>query len=534
MRVRAKKQAPAWKGQQAAPAPQAESYTFPAPVRGWIQNENLLAVQPGGARTLDNWICTTAGARVRGGKLRHATVGGDVVSLMTYRTNVEMLFAATETAIYNITAPADAEVVPAEAVSGLTSGNFSCAQYGTAGGDFLLCVNGSDDLQRFDGSTWQAINDTSSPAITGVATADLSHVWTSGSRVWFIEKDSLRAWYLPADSIAGAASDFSLAGIFADGGKLLFGARWSLDAGDGLDDVNVFFSDQGEVAVYQGTDPGDAANWQKVGLYRMPRPMGPKAVIQAGADLLIATETGLLPLSAALKTDIGAMESIAMSRAINPFWLEQSDRLTAKGWEIVKDQAAGVLVISQPDPISETEYCLFANLTTGAWSRAVGWDAQCLAVFMGRSYFGSQGGGVFLADEGGSDDGDSYIATYIGQFDSLGQYGITKSVRQMRPLFQYSTPIAPVITALADYKTDLPPVSSIAGEGEAAVWDSAIWDSSLWDDGAVRQITARWVAAPATGSTIAPAIQMAFSNLRKPDVEMIAIDAEFFAGAMVT
>lgn len=532
MQVRAKKKAPAWKGQGVQPAA-AEHYTFPAPIRGWIQNENLLAVQPGGASRLDNWICTTAGARVRGGAVRHATVGADVVALMTYRTNTEQLFAATADSIYPITAPADPNVAPTADVTGLTSGDFAYTQYGTVGGDFLLCVNGSDDLQRFDGSVWTAINAASSPAITGVDTADLSHVWSYGQRVWFVEKDSLNAWYLPSDSIAGAATQFSLAGIFADGGKLLFGARWSLDAGDGLDDVCVFVSDQGEVAVYEGTDPGDVNNWRKVGVYRLPRPMGKKAVIQAGGDLLIATETGLIPLSAALKTDIGAMETIAISKAINPFWLQQTQALVSKGWEVKKDQQAGVMVISLPDPTGGTAYGLMVNLTSGAWSRATGWDMQCLADFQGRTYFGSMGGGVFLADESGSDDGGSYVATYIGQFGFMGKYGVQKTTKQMRPLFKYGTPIAPLVTSLADYNTALPPTPAIAPEGDFEVWDSGLWDSATWDASVQKQTTARWYSAAATGATIAPAIQMAFQNTRKPDVELVTIDAEFLVGAMV-
>lgn len=532
MRVRAKKKAPAWKGREVQPA-QAQHYTFPAPVRGWIQNENLLAVQPGGASRLDNWICTTAGARVRGGALRHATAGDDVLSLMTYRTNTEQLFAATSSAIYDVSAPADPAVAPTADVTGLTSGDYAYTQYGTAGGDYLLAVNGADDLQMYDGATWTAIDSASSPAITGVATSDLSHVWAYGQRIWFVEKDSLNIWYLPADSIAGAATQFSLAGIFSEGGKVLFGARWSLDAGDGLDDVCVFMSDQGEVAVYEGTDPGSASTWRKVGVYRLPRPLGKRALVQAGGDLLIATETGLIPLSSALKTDLGAMETIAVSRSINPYWLQQASSLSAKGWEIQKDEKAGVMVVSQPDPTGGSAYCLFVNLTTGAWSRATGWDTQCLAVFQGRTYFGSLGGGIFLADETGSDDGGAYVATYIGQFDFLGQYGVQKTTKQMRPLFKFSTAIAPLVTSLADYNTALPPTPSIAAEGDAEVWDSGLWDQATWDASVQKQITARWYSAAATGATIAPAIQLAFQNTRKPDVEMVAIDAEFFSGAMV-
>ncbi|TIR78102.1 MAG: hypothetical protein E5X19_32465, partial [Mesorhizobium sp.] len=75
----------------------------------------------------------------------------------------------------------------------------------------------------------------------------LSFVWTYRSREFFIEKNTLTAWFLPVDAISGAASDFSLAGVFQKGGSLLCGGTWSLDAGDGVDDKCVFISTKGEV-----------------------------------------------------------------------------------------------------------------------------------------------------------------------------------------------------------------------------------------------------------------------------------------------
>ena len=54
MQVLAKKSAP--RRQAGEPPPPASSFTVPAPVRGWILNENLATVQPGGARRLENWL----------------------------------------------------------------------------------------------------------------------------------------------------------------------------------------------------------------------------------------------------------------------------------------------------------------------------------------------------------------------------------------------------------------------------------------------------------------------------------------------
>ena len=95
--------------------------------------------------------------------------------------------------------------------------------------NFLIAVNGANDRRVYDGTSWST-----SPAITGVASASLSHVWVFKNRLFFIEKDTMNAWCLAIDAIGGAATKISLSGVFKKGGSLLFGETWSIDAGDGL------------------------------------------------------------------------------------------------------------------------------------------------------------------------------------------------------------------------------------------------------------------------------------------------------------
>jgi hypothetical protein len=44
-------------------------------------------------------------------------------------------------------------------------------------------------------------------------------------------------------------------------------ADWSIDAGIGIDDYAAFISDQGEVALYKGSDPTSATTWALVGTF---------------------------------------------------------------------------------------------------------------------------------------------------------------------------------------------------------------------------------------------------------------------------
>lgn len=534
MEVRTKKVVAVQKmigGQQPQPSP-AQSYTFPAPIRGWILSENLATAQPAGARILDNWLCTATGVRVRGGSLKHCTLTGPVVSLFTYNSTTDAFFAATADAIFTITAPADPEAPLTATVSGLTSGDFTAQQFGTAGGDYLYAVNGTDNARLFDGSTFTTITGASSPAITGVDTADLSHVWSYANRLFFVEKNTMRAWYLGVDSIAGAANDFSLAGVFRRGGSLLFGATWSLDSGAGLDDKCLFVSTEGEVAVYSGTNPGSAADWSLEGVYALPKPLGKNAYTQAGGDLLIATEVGLIPVSAAIQTDLAALESKAVSAPIAPYWQSRARTLSAR-WQIVKAPRRGVMFISQPDDNGTTKTVLPVNLLTGAWSRCTGWDTQCLGYFNDNPYFGSLDHCVYLMDSSGADAGTPYTAIYLGQGDGMGAYGRQKTVRQMRAMFQTGSPINPQLSALPNFREDVSSPPSSVTDYTTDEWDSGLWDTAVWDADAVIVNEANWTAIGITGSTIAPELQLTFGITPTPRVELVSIDAEFHIGAMV-
>lgn len=532
--VLAKKATPAQKGE--TPKPMARPFSFPAPTLGWVLNENLKNPSPASARVLDNWICTPTTIKVRGGCQKYATIGASdtVVSMFSYRSGAsEVFFAATGSDVFDISTVADPDVIPTAAITGQTSGYYSTQMFGNASGAYLFAANGSDAVQRFDGAAWSA------PALTGVSPSALSHVWVFASRVWFVEKDTMSAWYLGVDAISGAATEFSLAGVMTKGGSLLFGATWSLDAGDGLDDKCIFVSTEGEVAVYEGTDPSSATTWSKVGVYQIGKPIGQNATMQAGGDLLVATEMGLVPISEAIRRDVASLSLGAVSRKIEPYWQQRSALFAADGlpWEIQRWASQGIIIVSQPRATASAGTMLVANLQTGAWSRFTGMDARCLGYYAGYVYYGDANGVVRKMQATGADDGIPYTATYLGQHEQLGAPGAEKTVVQMRPAFVTNSPIAPQLTAQVDYSETLsvPPSAYVSNNAEG--WDISTWDASLWDAIGTEATTAsdsRWVAIGATGYAVAPELQITFGGTFLPSVELIGIDAMFTAGAGVS
>jgi hypothetical protein len=507
--------------------------TFPAPVRGLILNENLATAGPAAARQLDNWVPTSTGMRVRGGSKQVARVatGAPCVSLISYQTATnEKLFGCTTAAIYDITNPVDPDVAPAAAVSGQNAGYYSYVQFATAGGNYLIAVNGEDLHLTYDGTTWA----TNTPAITGTTSDNFSHVWTFKNRLFFVKRGTNVACYLPVDSIGGAINEISMDGIFKRGGYLLFGATWSLDSGDGLDDKCVFISSTGEMVAFEGSDPSSASTWSMIGRYDITAPMGMNAVMQAGGDLLVATQDGVVPASQAINKDSAALSLAAVSAAIEPYWKDQVVARAGLPWEILKWPSNNMMIVSQPVAFEgQDENCLVCNLETGAWSRFTGWNTRCLGFHRNYGYFGTNTGEVYQMEVGGKDGTLPYTAVYVGQFDHMGQPGATKTVYQARASFVARSPFNAKVSASTNYSVKLPNDPNSIADYVTDEWDVGLWDVAVWDSETNASYSSKWVSVGQTGYSFAPQIQMTFGITPFPRVEMVSLDMTYAGGGIV-
>jgi hypothetical protein len=153
---------------------------------------------------MTNFFPTVSSVNLRGGYSKWSTgITGQVDTLMAYETgSVSKLFGIAAGSIYNCTTQG---AVGAAEKTGLTNSRFEHINVTTAGGSYLYACNGVDDPLLYNGTTWLSVNGASSIAITGITTNKLNNVTLFKNRVWFIEKDSLKAWYLPTNSVGGAA-----------------------------------------------------------------------------------------------------------------------------------------------------------------------------------------------------------------------------------------------------------------------------------------------------------------------------------------
>jgi len=502
---------------------------FPFPAKGWIKSGPLAKPTAGGAEVLDNIFPTTQGGRLRKGSIKHATIDAATTHLMIYDAGgASKMFAADATKIYDVSSPADPDVAPAAAVTGQTSGDYCSFQVATSGGEFLLAFNGADLHRVYNGSTWAQ----NSPAITGVSSADVPFGWKWKSFVWLIEQQTMDAWYLPTGAIGGAATVFPLGGVFQNGGALLFGATWSQDSGDGLDDYCLFFTTEGEVAVYQGTNPASASDFSLVGVYRIGKPVHKNAWQKSGGDILVITDDGIIPISSAVSLDRTGLMSAAITFPIEEAWrLAMDERsgtdvpFTCTLWHAETMFIVGLPTFGALQPVA-----FVMNSRTGAWCRYVGWDIRCSVIFEDRLYFGTAAGTVVKGEISGADEGQPYTGVVIPLMDTFGN-GAEKNAIAARVVARTNYTFTPQMFACADYQIETPTPLSADSDDDANTWDSGIWDSSTWGQISDRKASlTQWQDVAATGHAMAPGLQITTGRVASPDIELIALHLQAEVG----
>ncbi len=370
-------------------------------------------------------------------------------------------------------------------------------------------------------------------AFTGVDTSDLSYVWSFKNRLFFIQKGTMDAWYLPVDQITGAAVKFPLGGEFALGGTLVFGASWSRDTGDGLNAMCAFFTSEGEVAIYQGTNPGDANAWSQVGIYRIGKTLGANAFITAGGDLVIATDIGFVPLSQALQKDYAALSPSAVSAPIEVEWNSAVALRSSAPWHCEVWSAGQMVVVVLPTVNDQPDRMFVANARTGAWAPFTNWGGTCIQVFEDRLFFGSTEGRVFEANVTGLDDGLPYTASYLPSFDPVGTLGL-KSVSMARAVLKASTSLNERLSIQKDYKVVLPNAPDASPVISSGTWGSGTWGDSVWGRQTEKSVFQRWRSAAGAGETVAPALQITSGSIVPIDAEIIRTDILYDSGGFVT
>ncbi|CAB4146518.1 hypothetical protein UFOVP1157_5 [uncultured Caudovirales phage] len=457
-------------------SPVSKQLTMPFPVGGWDASSPLAAMKPDRAVQLKNWFPQPGWGEIRRGFSRHASnvvsSSTPVQTLMAWRGAASSkMFAAGSTAIYDVTANASAT----SSLTGLTNARWQHVNMTTAAGHYLFIVNGADSPRHYNGSAWET------PSITGFTASEAIHVNTHKKRLWLIPANSTTAYYLATDAIAGAATSFALGSLFTRGGYLMAMSTWTRDGGAGSDDYAVFISSEGQVAIYQGTDPASSTTWSLVGVFDTPPPIGRRCFFRWGADLGLITLQGVYPLSQLLAVDQSQANRVSLTENIARAFSDAHRLYGANwGWEGCVYPKGTRLIVNIPTNENATAVQYVMNTLTGAWCEYDAHHANCWIVYNEAVYFGGMDGAVYKADSGALDYDRPIVAVGQAAYSALGTPKL-KAWKMIRPLITASGAFRPGIGVSTDFtETDTLSDSDVSISGSISVFGTAVFDTATF------------------------------------------------------
>ena len=111
----------------------------------------------------------------------------------------------------------------------------------------------------------------------------------------------------------------------------------------------VFVTSEGEMLIYQGSDPSSSSAWSLVGIWYMGSPMGPKALMKFGADLLMVSKEGLTSLSQGrFYADLSANKSTLTDKIQWAISQATSAYASNWGWQIQPYPLQNMLLLNIP------------------------------------------------------------------------------------------------------------------------------------------------------------------------------------------
>lgn len=457
--------------------------TIGAPVGGLNSRDPLSQMGKTDALILDNFICRPTSVEKRKGQVDFVTgfaANEKVWSLFPYRTApVDKMFAGTDLGIYDVTTTGAVGVK----VANSTNGKWEVMNGANAGIHYLLAVNGTDPMKLYNGTAW------ADATVTGVSSSTFTNISQFKFRVFLCVKDSLSFWYLGVNAVQGVATEFPLAPLFTKGGSLLATGTWTVDGGNGSDDYAVFITTEGELAVYKGTDPSNAANWALVGVYQVPKPIGRKCLTKYGGDLLILTEQGIAMMSKILQSVAIDRQSSISDKVIGDVQNAASQYKANFGWSLTTMSAESILILNVPIFEGSASQQFVMNTLTGGWTMFKGMEAFCFLELGSRLFYGANGR-IVQALTTDSDFGNNILLKAMMAFNNFGSPLKTKQVKLLRQNFRASKPLLINLAFGVNYEYALNLTTGSLPPSTQAVWDVAVWDGALW--AGADQVFAQW------------------------------------------
>lgn len=478
---------------KAAAAQVAQSSIIPAPVGGLNFRDPISAMAPQDALVLTNMIPRQQGVELRKGWQVFATavtvsgVPQAVDSLFSYtapNSANNKVFMAANGNIYDVTAGGAPSL--AVAATGSTDDDWWTTQFSTAADTFLLAVSpGAGYWSYSTSSGW--VNRTASTVGMTTAVRTVA-VWKR--RVWFTFEGSPNVAYMDnVDAITGSVTSFPMGSILRNGGYVSALFNWTVDAGFSVDDFLVAVGTEGDVCVWEGTDPTSAATFNLKGVWYVgPVPKYGTFFTPFGGDVMIVSELGLVPVSRLITGQYSQdMQSNGPASKIQSVFAPLVRKLrNLRYFNVFVVPSSEVLVIKLPNDVGT--FRQFAmNVTTGAWCEFVNIPMRSATVIAGQLFFGTDDGltckGLF-GDRDGVDSvgaGGNYVEGDVQTaFSNFGTPAQNKKFGMVRPIFIALAPPAVKVSVNTQFQFSAPGGAPFFFDVDAGLWDAAEWNQATW------------------------------------------------------
>lgn len=484
----------------------SQATSIPAPIKGINAISGLVGMAPDECIYTYNLMPYDFGAQVRQGYVEWANgwTGGAAKTVIPFEGNTavdDRLFIASAEGIFDCTA--EGETTPTQVVTFPSSadlaGNCTTTLFTNDGNERFLLVTDAENgyyIYSADTQAWTKVTSGGGPgSIQGVDPADFIFVSIWKNRLWFIEKDSTNAWYLSAGAITGQATKFNFGSQFRQGGQLLMMLNWTLDGGDGIDDLLVVISKSGDVVVYKGTDPSQASSFGLVGVWYVGDiPFSNRIAYSYAGEIFILSVYGLLPMSALLNgSSINDPDVYITHKVSRYIRIVMDTSFNSSGWQVYTQDKRGFLTITTPinPPFNQVSFSMY--LGTNGWGIQRGVPRGHSTNWQGESYFCDNSTNKLYIDRGDVDgvfldpdtDGEPEPIDWsaLSSFQTFGEPARYKRCQYIRPMFIGGGAPAFKVEAAYDYDISEIPSFPVLGGQPSALWDDGIWDAGLWGGG---------------------------------------------------
>lgn len=493
-----------------SPGAQKSSQTsIPAPVGGLNARDSIANMPMTDAAVLENWFPTTTSVDVRKGFAAWSTFTGVCQTALVYNglTQTKVFSAVKSGATFSIFDSTSSGAVGAAAVGGggatieaLTNTRFDYVNYGTAGGQYLIAVNGNNNPLQFDGTNWTV------SGLTGGTPANYASIMVYKKRLFVIEKNSFVVRYWPVDTIAGAsATALNLGSVFKLGGHLIAAMSIADDGIVGLTDYIAFLSSEGEIVAYTGEDPSSVSTWSLAAHLRIGRPVifGNRTWCKWGTDALVLCTDGLYPVRKAIAADRKVDGLSVTDKIRNLISFDISIYGGKYGWQVLLHGSGNKVIVNVPTNEDVSSYQYVMNSQTGSWTKFTGWTAFCFEVAQDTLYMG--GNGTLVKADSGADDGGANITCQAKQaYNYFGSRGLAKHMKLIRPVLTADRAYHIAIGADTDFRMiDIGSYRGVtAGLGDFWAFQWAFqWSGSP-------AVSLNWYGISGIGHSVAPRLNV--------------------------